>query len=381
MSSPVPTVEKTAIPAKFSGRNGAKICLTFSDLLAQSEIQMALEMLNEHPWMVLRQAPPSKQLPLQFQSRPYLHIAVMLGSMPLLDAMLNNGASLNEFDSKKRSAIFYAVQDAVGVDLDSERMAHALIQRGARCDGLTKEGDSLVYIKQGQISDDLFHALVKRGAPLSLRKEGTSLLTKMLQSAYDLNANTTVLAAIAETQLCRCKLRITAGADANMHSGQCDTHALNVALQYGDTNMADFLVAHGANPRLVDDHRNTFLHTTKSNAAAVRWLVDHGVDLEARNAWGETPLIYATRNIARANGPNYDHVIALMVAGANLDASDHQGHGVSSTPREWLTLEAGEAKEALAYQHLMHTVRAIDARQTAHKLLNEIAEQSVKAKP
>lgn len=247
-------------------------------------------------------------------------------------------------------------------------------------------------LKQGQTSDDLFHALVERGSPLSLRKDGTSLLTQMLQNAYDLNANdpaqqngrvtnATILAATAETRLHRCKLRITAGADTNMHSGQCDSHALHVALRYGDTNMADLLVAHGADPRLVDDHRNTFLHSTKNNATAVRWLVNQGVDLEARNAWGETPLIYATRNIARSDGPNYDHVIALMAAGANLDAQDHQGQDIGATPREWLTLEADEANGARAYQDLMITYRAMEARQTAHKILGEIMDPTAKVRP
>ena len=95
------------------------------------------------------------------------------------------------------------------------------------------------------------------------------------------------------------------------------------ACAYGHSDVADFLLLHGADPMDPADTGATSLHWAASaaNVEMVKLLIERGVPLENRNRWGGTVLEHAGHGFQ--HGPaNLDFVPtfeALLAAGAQIE--------------------------------------------------------------
>lgn len=340
---------------------------------------VALDMVHEYPWLSKDEAPYSNTS--FYSKRPFFQVALHLNDDPLIDAMLDHGAPLERWDSTRRTALFLAMEAGLNNDECRESLAWRLIARGARCDVLNSSGGSLLYAHDGNYSRKLFNHLIAHGARLDCQYRGRTSISSMISRAYWQPGLTKAQSLDEGTlsqrkmRLEQCRWRIEAGADVRTCGESLTDHCLAKPLAYGDLSMADYLVTHGTDPCTQDPVGNTLMHALPLPAPAIAWLIDHGVDLEARNAWGVTPLAYQLDNLKTVDDKtDYAPVIALMVAGANLDAIDAQGPDVGVTPRMQIKAE----KNAF---DLQHACRAIEARHTAMRVMADIESPSKPKSP
>jgi ankyrin repeat protein len=126
------------------------------------------------------------------------------------------------------------------------------------------------------------------------------------------------------------------------------------AAQSSDTELMKLLLARGADPKIPTDHNDTALtaaagigwvegvtyeHSVKENVEAVRMLLDLGLDPNAANNDGRTPLMAAAMK-----GRN--EVVQLLVdRGARLDTRDKGSRDTETT----VSVNAGHTWQALDY--------------------------------
>ncbi len=106
---------------------------------------------------------------------------------------------------------------------------------------------------------------------------------------------------------------INAGVDINMQPGDYKEGALMVAVERGNIDMAEFLVANGAKVNLRNIHNQTALMWASESGYIdiVRFLISKGADKSLVDKHGFTALKLAERN-------NHGHVVAYLL--------DHDAH-------------------------------------------------------
>ncbi|KAJ4294202.1 hypothetical protein N0V90_007892 [Kalmusia sp. IMI 367209] len=120
--------------------------------------------------------------------------------------------------------------------------------------------------------------------------------------------------------------------------------ALRYAVSRSDGSAAEALLEAGADPFVTDKNKNTALHILAylvDKSAAVRslfsTLLDRGLDINARNVCGETPLFNVNKSLPKSYLPptstkefiSSAEALALFEdAGADLFAKDKQGRGL-----------------------------------------------------
>lgn len=100
---------------------------------------------------------------------------------------------------------------------------------------------------------------------------------------------------------------------------------LHLACCRGLFSMVKLIVEHGADIELLDPDGWTPLHHLaefNQNQEILSYLIEKGVDLDAKDKYGSTALHYAVRNHA------FEMVRQLVECGANLDAEDDSNRSV-----------------------------------------------------
>ncbi|HET9551518.1 MAG TPA: ankyrin repeat domain-containing protein [Anaeromyxobacteraceae bacterium] len=158
--------------------------------------------------------------------------------------------------------------------------------------------------------------------------------------------------------------------DARGNDGGCDgCTLLHLAAVGGREEVARELLDRGADPNAVAGHGLTPLHYAAGgqSAGVVRLLLARGAtrSLEARDEWGNTPLLRAAGMARPASEPSPEIIEALAAAGADVNAVTSKGNtplhiaaykGFAGTVRLLLSKgadpsrrnAAGETAEALA---------------------------------
>jgi ankyrin repeat protein len=137
---------------------------------------------------------------------------------------------------------------------------------------------------------------------------------------------------------------VTAGAAINAISGDGWT-PLHLAAFFGHTNVAELLLAHGADvtARSANDTGNTPLHAAlaANQQLVAGLLIGSGADVNAADAGGWRPL-----HLAAANN-NLDAVQALIAQGAEMDVLNNAG----VTPLALATARGHREAAALLTRH------------------------------
>ncbi|MGO8669890.1 MAG: ankyrin repeat domain-containing protein [Capsulimonadaceae bacterium] len=143
-------------------------------------------------------------------------------------------------------------------------------------------------------------------------------------------ANERLLEAADVGSLPRVRLAIAQGADVNATEENGWT-ALMLAARDGRYSLARFLLAHGANPhcrsRLYSDTDALELAVWSESIPTTRLLLDYGVDVNERDATGET-AIYVASDSNHPPSEVYKMVQFLIRRGAKVDVTA----GPGSTP-------------------------------------------------
>ena len=118
--------------------------------------------------------------------------------------------------------------------------------------------------------------------------------------------------------------------------------AMHAAASEGHTQILSLLIDHGVDVECRDIWGNTALHLVTSQSAkleAGQFLVDRGADIDATNQYNETPLMYATRRgyIEYARMP-FERGAAIDVPGyLGIHSSSLGGQREKATSRAIIT--------------------------------------------
>lgn len=111
------------------------------------------------------------------------------------------------------------------------------------------------------------------------------------------------------------RLLLESGANPNIRGNE-DSTALIAATYKNNLQIVNLLLQHGANANAVGEYDYTALHNL-SDATILKLLIDHDVDVDIKNSFGDTPLHNAIGN------PRV--VKALIDAGADIYTKDNDG--------------------------------------------------------
>ena len=102
-----------------------------------------------------------------------------------------------------------------------------------------------------------------------------------------------------------------------------DQAYLNTAIGMNNAKVAKILMENGCNPLFIDASGNNYLHRVTSNGGTgmINLLVGKGVDINATNGSGQTPLHIAVK-VGRKNLPM---VQAIINAGADVNVKNRNG--------------------------------------------------------
>jgi ankyrin repeat protein len=205
---------------------------------------------------------------------------------------------------------------------DGERVRR-LIDAGASVNCRRKTSESLLHVALLTAKDDV-------------------IIRMLVAEGVKLNATACRVAACNAAAL---RALIDAGAVFDQPDVDRDrTTPLSIAVKTGNIECASVLVAAGANVKWVDKHSNTLLHlllssTENINMARVRLLVAWGVDVNARNANGESAFTIVARK------GNRECLCTLLAIGASLTETTSVSRDVSGL---LAAAAAGDDKPGLA---------------------------------
>ena len=220
-----------------------------------------------------------------------------------------------------------------GTDLES--YAHSVATSfGRRKEGRYPEPAQRELYKAIQTGDYLaMRKLLASHPNLSGRDEaGDDLLALAVRQTHLVRGQTGGLAA-EDAENLKCvegvRLLLEAGMDPNQSKGMDDSStfvssAYNVARPTGHGWQADpagaevfrMLLDHGANPNMLKEGE-PLIFSVRNNPDSMRALLDHGADINGRDAGGNTPLLFYLRN------GFWDAALVVLDRGANVHVQNN----------------------------------------------------------
>jgi ankyrin repeat protein len=176
----------------------------------------------------------------------------------------------------------------------------ALIQKGSDVNAKERRGGATPLMHAAAIGSlDAMRLLIDKGADVNAR-----------------NAAGATALMWAATDLAKVRLLVDRGADINVESTLGHTALELAAMSDSSAETVRLLLAHGANPKAVDRMlKMSTLHAAAlgNDSDSFRQLVAAGVDVNATDVIGFTPLMYAAQN------GNLEVVKLLLSKGANVN--------------------------------------------------------------
>lgn len=306
-------------------------------------------------------------------SRTPLHCAILRGTLPPMQTLIDAGASVNATDCYETSCLYYACNQvdisAAKILLDNGAEVNAickvmrtplivavlngnlplavlLLDYGAKVDGI--EGPHLLTPLETAVRNqkpEIAHLLLQRGANIDLTQTQSTIVTPPLHyAAYngyvqlvelllewnpdlelkDANNLTPLFVSMAQPNLEITRMLLAAGADVNAVAYN-SASTLGVALSKKRLDLVQLLIDHG----FVVDQRNghdqkvaSYLSIAAKQGGedVVLILLENKANVDVCDMNGTTPLMIAAQR---------DHsgiVNLLLKYGANIKAVDRQKH-------------------------------------------------------
>lgn len=298
--------------------------------LIQETPRLAAQMVSEQPWLAQEKIPRIEGQN-EFCGAQPLSFASSLRRIGVMQALLDVGASPHAMSPEKgRTPLAHALStDGDDVEPDNrEEAAMLLIHNGARLTAIDKLGAGILYDGETDIPPPFFRDLVQSGATLNTYDQsGAHHICNLIDSIdHKAGRRENVLTLIA------------AGVDLEPRSGPRG-HPLYVALSKGECDIVEAMIGQGASLRHKTHVGETLAHRLHI-PKILAWVLERDPGLlDEPDFHGKTPLMNRLEAILSGEfGAGNDTLLAcaihLIEAGAELDATDLQGPGVSVSPRQ-----------------------------------------------
>jgi ankyrin repeat protein len=253
--------------------------------------------------------------------------AAEVGSVPICEYLLAKGISINAQNNKGETALFYALTDQTRAAFDF------LVEKGADIAHLSSDGNSLLIKSAMDEHDQMVSHLISIGANIHHKNkenktaffyivsnsrvfsgsqiiENTFIASGAPIDTKGSNGETLLFKAVENDQLERVQFLIEKGANANTTNDKGE--------RPGCENFAviRYLIEHGADINAVDDWNNTFMCVAveENDLELAYYLIDKKIDVNKNCYFEEPPIIKAVKE------GNLTLVKFLADNGANVNA-------------------------------------------------------------
>ena len=257
-----------------------------------------------------------------------LMIAASYGDVSLVRELINRGADVNFKNERGETALMEAGETG---NIDIIRL---LIDSGANVNEKSKQNFTALHKALSYRKIEAVDFLLANGAKYERNEDERLDYLKLAVCYGDENTVRSILAFEKDKQVIQNALEyavcknikkgvVTAlvenGADINAKNEDGLTPIL-LRIQKGwcDEDIAREMIGLGADLKAKDNQGNTVLHMGPSGL--VSFLVENGVDINAKNDKGRTPLMIAIINT------KYDSISELIRCGADINVRDNEGH-------------------------------------------------------
>lgn len=250
------------------------------------------------------------------------------------------GNEPNKITHDRRTYVFWAAyKGEYALMLD-------LIERGARMDLKDQFGYSVMTFSAvtGQTDQQIYDLCIAHGAKITSETNDNGADVLLMVSPYlenekqlnyfiskglnmqtkDKEGNNVFVYAASQGNEFMMSKALEAGLKANVNNGKAAYYAAKgTRSNKNDSKTFAFLKQHGVTFQYVDEEGNNLLHilvSKKNYKDGIEYLVNEGVDVNAQNSDGKTPLLIAIENTSSEN------IRALTALGANYNISDADGN-------------------------------------------------------
>lgn len=235
--------------------------------------------------------------------RSVLHIAVEVGSLPLLQLLVDRGARVSARDEEGTTPLMSCSASYADI-----AVAEFLLEKGVDIDAQDNEGRTALHFGVGRLNENFVTLLLEKGASFeSQDQNGRTPLHRACAVAF---GNARIV-----------HMLLDRGADPATPDKDGRT-ALHYGTGSGKIDVIRALLERGADIEAVDTTGKTPLHVASQLAKtdAMRFLIENKADID-RRARGQTPLqhLVLDASIPLAPSRRYAAVKTLFDLGASMD--------------------------------------------------------------
>lgn len=244
-----------------------------------------------------------------------LHWLVKRGNVEIVQLCLNFKADVHVKNSEGEIPLFNALRSNVEV-------VKLLLNHGSDVNSFNEKGatplHNVVHLNSNKYFFKVAEILLEKGS---------------LVNAQDIQGNTPLHNMVnkADVKIVQLLLNFEAGVHIKNNRGEIPLFS---AVKGKNVEVVQLLINHGSDVKSVNNNQLTSLHLAaknQSDSKIIKCLLKNGADVDAINLEGQTPLLFALRELWYENF--YHKTLLLLLDYSNINLIDQKGNDVFSYHR------------------------------------------------